>query len=114
MVRWWNWKQFDGLLRMLVTVDREIFNTGSSPVLTTKNNNMEAIIKFNLEDVDDRMNHLRCVKAIDMALALWQISNLRSKLERIEEVGTITSDDVMNLILEIYDDYEINMNELTN
>ena len=75
---------------------------------------MEAIIKFNLEDVDDRMNHLRCVKAIDMALALWQISNLRSKLERIEEVGTITSDDVMNLILEIYDDYEINMNELTN
>ena len=75
---------------------------------------MEAIIKFNLEDADDRMNHLRCVKAVDMALALWKISNLRDKLERIEEVGTITSDDVMNLILEIYEDYEININELTN
>ena len=75
---------------------------------------MEAIIKFNLEDADDRMNHLRCVKAVDMALALWKISNLRDKLERIEEVGTITSDDVMNLIFEIYEDYEININELTN
>lgn len=75
---------------------------------------MEAIIKFNLDDPDDRMNHLRCVKSADMALALWQISNLRSKLERIEEVGTITSDDVMNLIFEVYEDYEINTNELTN
>lgn len=75
---------------------------------------MEAIIKFNLDDPDDRMNHLRCVKAADMALALWQISNLRSKLERIEDVGTITSDDVMNLIFEVYEDYEININELTN
>jgi hypothetical protein len=74
---------------------------------------MEAIIKFNLDDSDDRMNHLRCVKSTDMALALWNISNLRSKLERIEDVGTITSDDVMNLIHEIFDDYEINTNELT-
>ena len=55
-----------------------------------------------------------CFPVTIRRLALWQISNLRSKLERIEEVGTITSDDVMNLIFEVYEDYEINTNELTN
>ena len=46
MVRWLNWEQFNGLLRMLVTVDREFFNAGSNPVLTTKIKNMEKIIFY--------------------------------------------------------------------
>lgn len=33
----------------------------------------KAILKFDLTDADDRMDHLRCVKATEMALALWQI-----------------------------------------
>lgn len=34
MVRWRSWQQFNGLLKMLVTVDREFFNVGSIPTLT--------------------------------------------------------------------------------
>ncbi len=35
---------------------------------------MKAKLIFNLDEPEDKMAHLRCVKALDMALALWQIS----------------------------------------
>jgi len=33
----------------------------------------KAILEFNLEDADDRMEFQRAAKSTDMALALWQI-----------------------------------------
>lgn len=35
---------------------------------------MKGIIKFNLDDEDDALSHLRCIKSLDMAIALFQIS----------------------------------------
>lgn len=35
---------------------------------------MKGILEFNLNDEDDVMSHLRCVKSLDMAIALFQIS----------------------------------------
>lgn len=75
---------------------------------------MEAIIKFDLNDADDRISHLRCVKALDMAIALWHIGQLHKKLEHIEEVGQLTSDDVMKLIYEIFNDHGISLDEIIN
>ena len=34
---------------------------------------MEGILKFNLDDSADREAHLRAVKALDLAVALWDI-----------------------------------------
>lgn len=34
---------------------------------------MEAILKFNLDDTYDTRAHLRCVKALDAYLALWEL-----------------------------------------
>ncbi|GAF83895.1 unnamed protein product, partial [marine sediment metagenome] len=34
---------------------------------------MKAILEFNLDDPDDRISHLRCVKALSLGLALWDI-----------------------------------------
>lgn len=34
---------------------------------------MKAILEFNLDEHDDRVAHLRAVKALDMALVLWDI-----------------------------------------
>lgn len=43
---------------------------------------MKAILEFNLEDNDDKVAHMRCIKSFDMALALWNITtNLKKKLE---------------------------------
>jgi hypothetical protein len=36
---------------------------------------MKAKLEFDLDDFDDRMSHERCVKALDMALVLWEITN---------------------------------------
>lgn len=40
---------------------------------------MKATLEFNLDDNDDKMAHLRCVKATDMALALWEITHNTKK-----------------------------------
>lgn len=34
---------------------------------------MKAILEFNLDEQDDRAAHLRAVKALDMAIALWDM-----------------------------------------
>jgi hypothetical protein len=34
---------------------------------------MKAKLTFDLTDLDDRMEHERCVKSTDMALVLWEI-----------------------------------------
>lgn len=43
---------------------------------------MEAILKFDLNDPEDRREHERMLKSMDMHLALWDISQgLRSKVK---------------------------------
>lgn len=43
---------------------------------------MEAILKYDLNDPEDRMAHMRAVKSSDMACALFEITrNLKRKLE---------------------------------
>ena len=50
---------------------------------------MKAILKFDLSDIDDRQEHLRCVKASDMASVLCEFaSNSRKKIEREFENNT--------------------------
>ena len=47
----------------------------------------KAILEFDLNDPDDRMDHLRAVHSVDLALALWEIlNNTRKSVElTIEE-----------------------------
>lgn len=43
---------------------------------------MKAILEFDLNDRDDKMAHLRCVKSTDMAIILFEIlCNLENKVE---------------------------------
>jgi hypothetical protein len=35
---------------------------------------MKAKLTFDLNDPDQKMEHFRCIKSLDMALALWEIS----------------------------------------
>jgi hypothetical protein len=73
---------------------------------------MEATIKFDLNDPDDIRNHLRCIKALDMACALWEIRNLGKELGWLEEEGTLTAEAVMEKILEHFENHNINTDEL--
>lgn len=81
---------------------------------------MEAILKFDLNDEDDRMAHLRAVKSLDMALALWQLiyntkKGLGNEIEfkKIEDPYEVL-DKVYEKIYEIMDEYGIKIDELIN
>lgn len=47
---------------------------------------MKAILEFNLDDLEDERAHLRAIKALDMALVLWEINFNKKKriFNRIE------------------------------
>jgi len=77
----------------------------------------KATLEFDLNDSDDQMAHLRAVKSLDMALALWEIIyNTKKKIEsEIEENkldGYDTLDKVYEKIWESLDDHGIKINEL--
>ena len=61
---------------------------------------MKATLEFNLADPADKMAHFRCVKSLDMALAIWDL---------------LTKDvyaDENTKLIEILEKYSIDINEL--
>ena len=61
----------------------------------------KAIIEFDLSDPDERMEHLRCIKSLDMALAIWKLVSESDFTEKDNKK-----------LFEILDRYGINIDEL--
>ena len=61
---------------------------------------MKATLEFDLSDPDEKMEHLRCIKSLDMALAMWDIMQY-----------DITVED-KHWIFEILENRNINIDEL--
>lgn len=51
---------------------------------------MKAILKFDLEDPDDRMSHLRCIKSLSMAIAIFDLLSKIRYNEKNSEIDGIT------------------------
>jgi hypothetical protein len=83
---------------------------------------MKATLSYNLNDPDDRMAHLRAVKSLDMASALFEITrNLKKRIEHRFENTDNTNNDVFDGIQEVFDgiyeilrDNSIDIDELIN
>jgi hypothetical protein len=83
---------------------------------------MKATLSYNLNDPDDRMAHLRAVKSVDMASALFDITrNLRKKIQnRYEDIDNTHNDvfdgidAVFDEIYDILEDNNIDIDELIN
>ena len=77
---------------------------------------MKAKLKFDLDNADDKIAHMRCVKATDMALMLWDIKqNIRSKLKYSDDLSEdeLHQWEVMqDTFYSIADDYGINLDLL--
>lgn len=81
----------------------------------------KGILKFDLNDFDDRMAHLRAVKSLDLSMAIWDILQLRKTMERRFENTENTNNDVFDGIdamsdgiSEILDEHGIKIDELIN
>ena len=81
----------------------------------------KALLEFNLEDIDDQLAFKRATKSLDLTLALWDILQLRKKLEFHIEVNIDENDpdakwDTRDYILEeigaIFEKYNIDVEEL--
>ncbi len=77
----------------------------------------QAIIKYDLNDVDDSMAHKRAVKSLDMALALWEIThNTKKSLEWKMEGKEIDKYEALDMvyekIYEILDEHNIKLDDL--
>ena len=77
---------------------------------------MKATLTFNLDDPEDKIAHYRCVKALDMAIALSEIISIRKGIENRIEFQSLdqwsTLDAVLDKISEIYDDNDIKTDDL--
>ena len=83
---------------------------------------MKAKLEYDLNDFDDKMAHLRAVKSLDMASALFDITrNLKKKIEnRYEDIDNTNNDvfdgidSVFDEIYDILESHNINIDELIN
>jgi hypothetical protein len=79
----------------------------------------EGILKYDLDDFDDRMAHLRAVKSLDMAMALWDIThNTKKGLEWSMEGKEIDKYEALEMVFdkiyEILEEHNIKMDDLIN
>jgi hypothetical protein len=77
----------------------------------------EAILKYDLNDTDDAMAHMRAVKSLNMALALWDIThNTKKGLEWSMEGKELDKYEVLDIvyekIYEILEEHNIKMDDL--
>ena len=75
----------------------------------------EVKVEFNLEDPDERIEHVRCVKALDMACALSDIKSIfRNKLKYgdLSDVLYNYTDKMLEEFFDILDGHGINLDEL--
>lgn len=71
---------------------------------------MKATLTFDLDDAQDAMAHFRCVKALDMALAMWEFSG---RLRNIVEEGDGDKGDALwDAWNETMEEYGIKMDEI--
>lgn len=79
----------------------------------------KAILKYDISDPDENMDFKRAVKSFDMAMALWDIVQLRNKIENRFEAQDNTNNGVFDGIDamaegigDILDRYHIVVDEL--
>lgn len=80
---------------------------------------MVAKLEFDLDNPDDKIAHMRCIKSTDMAIVLFEIvHNLKNKLESRFESQPQPRDEfdgIEETFSEIYklmDEHGINLNKL--
>jgi len=76
---------------------------------------MKATLEFNLEDPDERIEHLRCLKALDMALFIWDLNKLHTNSQdnpNLNEDTVIMVDALFDKIYYLMDEHGINLDEL--
>jgi len=76
----------------------------------------KATLKFDLSDPYEQADHLRCIKSLDLMLALWEISSAKKRIidlvenKKLDKYKTVelVFDEIQNII----NNYKIDLEEL--
>ena len=70
-------------------------------------------MKFDLNDIDQQDAHFRCIKSLDMALALFEIiQKINDTLDTSEDGQTINGVKLEQDIQDIFAKHDINLDKL--
>lgn len=78
---------------------------------------MEGILKFNLSEPEERIAHLRAVKSLDMALALWDMDQyLRGQIKHgnLEKCTQEALSEAREQLRVVMTEHAIDLDELLN
>ena len=76
-----------------------------------------ATLTFDLNNIDDRYDHLRSVRSADLAVVLFQIINngkkvIENRMELVDDIGPYdTLDLVYAYISEVLDEYGVDIDK---
>jgi len=74
---------------------------------------MKAILEFNLDNEDDRMSHMRCIKSADMASFIWELeANFWRKWKHNED--NFTLDSYREALSELMEHHNISSQDLNS
>lgn len=78
---------------------------------------MKAILKFDLSDPDDRIDHKIAIHGNDMAFILWEfLYNSRKGFEQEMDEKHLDGDDILDMVYkrltDLLDEYSINIDDL--
>lgn len=73
---------------------------------------MKAALQFNLDDPDDSMAHLRCVRSLEITLALWTIRNKIAYAVDTSENGMIDGYELLKEMADVLTEHDINFDSL--
>ena len=80
---------------------------------------MKATLEFDLNDIDDKLSHMRAIKSLDMSIVIFEIqNNLRKKCSKILDSmdDNLDKHDALNVvfseIFKILEEQNINSDEL--
>ena len=76
---------------------------------------MKAILKFDLDEPEDRMAHLRAVQSTELALVIWESFNGYRKLVKHSDVSEDYAqgvEDMIKMINELCDEHGVVIDRL--
>jgi len=78
----------------------------------------KAILEFDLNNIDDRLSHLRAIKSLDMAYVLFDIQfNLRKRIRwKLEDLPDISTEDCLDLVFKeinkVFEENDVDIEKL--
>jgi hypothetical protein len=73
---------------------------------------MQAELKFNLDESDDIQAHFRCVKALDMALCLWDLNRFIINKDSYSESPDISIEALRTEFNDLLEKYDLSFENL--